>query len=151
MTLQHAISGLGARLGSLLSSLGSQMPLDWGRRGQEIFGRMRSALARAAAYGQSQLPLVRTYWAQIHDWTGQARERLRRIDLGARTAQAVGAAVVLGTLYVAIWGVGPSLVPHSPDLVATRTAPIGTLTLLEASEPQVAEQVSAASPAASSM
>ena len=148
MTLQHAISNLGARLGELLSSLGSKVPLDWGRPGQDIFSRIRSAQAHAAAYGQSRMPLLRTYWAQIHDWTGQARERLRHIDFGARTVQAVGAAVVLGTLYVAIWGVGPNLVPHSPDLVATRTAPIGTLTLQEPSEPQVAEQVSPANPAA---
>lgn len=151
MTLQHAISSLGARFGSLLSSLGSTMSRDWGPLGQQTFSRIGSALARAAAYGQSRMPLVQTYWAQIHDWTGQAREQLRRMDLGARTAQAVGAAVVLGTLYVAIWGVGRSVVPHSPDLVATRTAPIGTLTLREASEPQVAEQVPAANPAATSM
>jgi len=139
MTLQDAISSLGARLGSLLSSLGSKIPLDWGDRGQESFSRIRRALARAAAYGQSRMPLVRTYWAQIHAWTGQARERLRRIDLGARTAQAVGAAVVLGTLYVAIWGVDPGQVPQSPELVSTRTAPIGTLTLQEPAAQQVAE------------
>ena len=151
MTLHHTIGRMRSRLGELLSSLRSRMPLDWGHWARDLFARVRQSLMQAATYAQSQMPLVRSYWGQLIDWMGEARERLRRIDLGARTVQAVGAAVVLGTLYVAIWGIGPSQVPQSPDLVATRIAPIGTLTLQEPAAPQVAEQVSPANPAAASM
>jgi hypothetical protein len=151
MTLHDTIGRMRSRLRELLSSLRSKMPLDWGHWARDLFARVRWYLIQAATFAQSQMPLVRSYWAQLLDWAREARQRLRRIDLGARTVKAVGAAVVLGTLYVAIWGVGPSLVPHSPDLVATRTAPIGTLTLQEPSEPQLAEQVSPTSPAAASM
>ncbi|MFZ0790311.1 MAG: hypothetical protein WAM94_11910 [Chromatiaceae bacterium] len=76
MTLHDTIGRLRSRLGELLSSLRSRMPIDWG------------------------------HWA---------RDR------------------------------------QSRDLVATRTAPIGTLSLQEPAAPQVAEQVAAANPAAASM
>lgn len=151
MTLHDTISRMRSRLRGLLSSLRSKMPLDWGRWARDHFARVRQSLTQAATYAQSQMSLVRSYRARFLAWVGQTRERLRRIDLGARTVQAVGAAVVLGTLYVAIWGVGPRQSPQSPDLVATRTAPIGTLTLQELAAPQVAEQVSPANPAAASM
>ncbi len=106
---------------------------------------------QAFTYARSRIPVIWSYWGQLVDWARGARERLRRIDLGTRTVQAVGAAVVLGTLYVAIWGVGPSQIPHSLEMISTRTAPIGTLTLQEPTAPQVAEQVSRADPTAASM
>lgn len=151
MTLHDTIGRMRSSLGGLLSSLRSKMHLERGHWARDLFARVRQSLMQAATYARSQMPLVRSYWAQLLDWMREGRERLRRIDLGARTVQAVGAAVVLGILYVAIWGVGPSQVTHSPDLIATRTAPIGTLTLQELAAPQVAEQVSPANPAAASM
>ena len=151
MTLQHSISSLGTRLRSLLSILGSKTLPHWGDWARDLFARVRQTLLQAATYAQSQTPLVRSYWGQLLDWARGARERLRRIDIGAQTVQTVGAAVVVGTLYVAIWGVGPSQISYPPELIATRTAPIGTLTLQESAAPQVAEQGSLADPTAASM
>lgn len=122
MTLNHSISSIGARLRAILSSIGSTLSPDGG-------------------------PSVE---GPLH-WLSEARTRLQGIDVGARTVQAVGAAVVLGTLYVAIWGVGPNLVAHSPDVVAARVAPIGSLTLQEPASPQLAEPTSPANPAANSL
>lgn len=139
MTVQHAINNPGARIESVLAPLGTQML------------RLRESLDRAVSYAQSQVPLIRSHWDSLLDWVGQVRERLQRIDLGARMVQGVGTAVVLGTLYVAIWGVGPEQTLQPPELVASRTAPIGTLTLQEPKSPQVAEQVSPAKPAVAPM
>lgn len=139
MSVQHAINNPGARIESVPAPLGTQVL------------RLRESLDRAVSYAQSQVPLIRSHWDSLLDWVGQVRERLQRIDLGARMVQGVGAAVVLGTLYVAIWGVGPNQTPQPVELVASRTAPIGTLTLQESKSPQVAEQVSPAEPAVAPM
>lgn len=151
MTLSQTTSGLGARVEVLLSAMRSKLSSEGGRLGEVLLNRIRDAWTRVGAYGQSRLPWVRTYGMELVGWLREMGARLRGIDIGARTVQAVGAAVVLGTLYVAIWGVGPNLVAHPPEVVATRVAPIGSLTLQEPAAPQVAGQPSAANPAASSL
>ena len=149
---------LDTSIGSLRSSFwrmsepGQSRPTrDWSRWVNDGAGRARATLGAMQAYLRSKAPIVIDLWNLIAEQTRHTREWIRGIDFGAKTVQAVGVAVVLGTLYVAIWGAGPSLVPHSPEVVAARVAPVGTLTLNDMAAPKVAEQAPTTGAAASSL
>jgi hypothetical protein len=100
---------------------------------------------------RAKVPLLADGWVALAKWTRETRDRLRGIDYGTRSVQAVGAAVVLGTLYVAVWGSGPAPVTYAPEIVAARIAPVGTLILQDTGSPRVAEQLPASASSASPM
>jgi hypothetical protein len=151
MNLHTSISGLGSRLQGLTALVRTKVAGETGSLVQQGIERLRTGLAWLLGAARSKAPLLHDGLMELLGWIRQARHWLRGIDYGARSVQAVGAAVVLGTLYVAIWGAGPRPVADSPEIVAARIAPIGTLSLQDTGSPVVAEQAPAAAASASSM
>lgn len=99
----------------------------------------------------SKAPLLVEGWVALVTWTRKTVERLRHVDYGARSVQAVGTAVVLGTLYVTLWGTDPRPSQDAPEIVATRIAPIGTVILQDGDSPRMAEQAPASASSSSPM
>jgi isochorismate hydrolase len=151
MNVDTSIGSLRASYTRLTGPVQSRLTSDGSRWVKDGTQRARAALAAMQAYLRSKAPIVIELWEQTVKQTRRTRDWIRGIDFGARTVQAVGAAVVVGTLYVAIWGTGPNPVPESPEVVAARIAPIGTLTLNAIEAPKVAEQAPAQGAAASSL
>lgn len=151
MNLDTSIGSLRSSYTRLTGPVQSRLTSDWSRWVKDGAGRAQATLGTMQTYLRAKVPIVIDLWNLIAEQTRRTREWIRGIDFGAKTVQAVGAAVVLGTLYVAIWGAGPSLVPHSPEVVAARVAPVGTLTLNDMAAPKVAEQAPAGGAAASSL
>ena len=151
MNLDTSIGSLRSSFARMTEPVQSRVTSDGSRGVKEGAARAQAMLGAMQAYLRSKSPIVMDLWELIAEQTRRGREWIRGIDFGARTVQAVGAAAVLGTLYVAIWGAGPSLVPHAPEVVAARVAPVGTLTLNDMAAPKVAEQLPAQGAAASSL
>lgn len=151
MNVDTSIGSLRASFSRMTEPVQSRLTSDWSRWVKDGAARAHATLGAMQAHLRSKAPIVIDLWELTAEQTRRTREWIRGIDFGAKTAQAVGAAVVLGTLYVAIWGAGPSLVPHSPEVVAARVAPVGTLTLNAIEAPKVAEQAPATGAAASSL
>lgn len=149
--MNDSIHDIRSRLATVKTSVQSRIPPAWSQRLHAVTRRARLRLAEIRDSAHTRMPLIHTLLSQVRDGLRHARDWLGGIDLGARTVQAVGAAVVLGGLYVAIWGVGHQPTPQAPEVVAARVAPIGTLTLKEPAAPQVAEQISPVDRAASAL
>jgi len=98
----------------------------------EISQSLRSLAQRIQAHAPSTMELLQSW-----------RRRVEKIDVARGIIPAVGAAVILGALYVMIRDPFSQPTPHSPEAVAARISPIGTLTLQEPAATQIAEQGSA--------
>ena len=151
MNLDTSIGSLRSSYTRLTGPVQSRLTSDLSRWVKDGAGRAQATLGTMQTYVRAKAPIVIDLWNLIAEQTRRTREWVRGSDCGAKTGQAVVAAVVLGTLYVAIWGAGPSLIPHSPEVVAARVAPVGTLTLNDMDAPKVAEQAPAGGAAASSL
>lgn len=110
------------------------------RRVDAIVGQARGLVAVA---GEKAAPLTRAIRAQI-DARRPQLDRLGRwlttVGLNYRPVQLVSVALVVGALYVAAWDPFAKPLPDAPEVVAARTAPIGTVNLLPAAPEQQTQQ-----------
>jgi hypothetical protein len=81
--------------------------------------------------------------AEHEELIAQGRDWLRTFAFDRRPVQVVGAAVIVGAVYAAVWAPLPHSAPEAPALVADRVAPIGTVSLAPATGSQVADRTDA--------
>lgn len=80
-------------------------------------------------------------WLAAHDHLlARPRAWARTFGMDRRPVQAVGAMMILGALYAAIWDPFVRPVPDAPAIVAERLAPVGTVNLLPMSGAQLADE-----------
>jgi hypothetical protein len=115
---------------------------------EKLVHSTHSAIGPIADKAQAWLRASGVQKVAEHPWFHRAREWAQTYGVENRPAQFVGAAVLVGLLYVAVSDPLERPAPDDPQIVATRIAPIGTVNLAQTASPQLADQSDADSAAA---
>jgi hypothetical protein len=149
-TTKPAIEGFLGKVMSLLRAAAAQVAAR-----RNLVDKLLAPVRRlAGALGEKLAPMlepIRSWLAAHQHLLERPREWLRTFGFHHRPVQAVVAAMVVGTLYVAIWDPFARPLPDDPAIVAERTAPIGSVNLLALKSDQIADERDAASLPVSSL
>ena len=107
---------------------------------QEQIERARALLGSLAERGRDWYEKSGAERLAEHPGVQQGRDWAKTLGFGNRAVQAVGAALVVGTLYVAAAQPFATSAPAAQAVVAERIAPIGTVTLDPSAQSQLADR-----------